>query len=455
MSGKNTKPKSAREAALRALVRVEQDGAYLNLALPAYLSGLAPDERALAVQLAAGTIQRLNTIDWSLNLYSRRPVGTFTPWVRNLLRLSAYQFLYLDRIPDYAVVDQAVRLARRFGHRGVGGLTNALLRRLARETRELPWPDQNSEPLKYLSLKHSQPQWLVSRMVQRFGFEEAEQWCLACNLKPVATIRPNLQRVNPGELVEILKAEGAETAPAPVVPGMLSFTGPAGVSPAATVAFREGLFTIQGESSALVAPLLSPEKGDTIIDLCSAPGGKTTHLAELIEDEGKVYAVELQQNRLQLVEKAARRLGLQAVKPLLADGRAIGNEDLPTPSGILVDAPCTGLGVIRRLPEIKWRRCEKDLLAMQALQLELLRAAARILPTGGKLLYSVCTTEPEETDQVAEAFGREHPGFTAEKVPPLLPEGLQNGQDKGLTAALWPHRHNLDGFFIALWRKNS
>ncbi len=453
MSSKKAQPKSGREAALLALVRVEQDNAYLNLAMPAYLSGLPADERALAVRLAAGTTQHLNTLDWALNLFLNRSLNTLTPWMRNILRLGAYQLIYLHRVPDYAVVSESVRLARRYGHRGVAGLTNALLRRLAGEASSLPWPDRRNDPSFYLSVKYSQPRWLAARMTERFGFQEAEKWCLACAEKPPVSIRPNLLKIQPLQLINKLKNEGIETLHSPVVPGMLRIKS--GGSPAFTPSFTEGLFTIQGESSSLVAPLISARPGDTVVDLCSAPGGKATHLAELIKDEGQVYAVELRKNRLQLVKKSALRLGLKAVKPLCADGRKIESYNLPVPSAVLVDAPCSGLGVTWRLPEIKWRRTSKDLLPMQSLQLDLLRAAARVVPRGGKLLYSVCTTEPEETDQVVKTFSGEHKDFILQELPPFLPLSLRSSQGQKNTITLWPHRHKLDGFFIALWRKNS
>jgi len=452
---KKEKPrKNARETALRALVRVEQDGAYLNLALPVLLQNLSPQDRSLAIQLAAGTIRHLNTLDWSLNNFSRRSVRTYTPWIRNLLRLSAFQILYLKGIPDYAVVNEAVRLARRYGHRGVAGLVNALLRRLAAGRNDLPWPDRERRPAEYLSLKHSQPQWLISRLIHRFGFQEAEKWSIACNKKPLTSVRPNSLKTTPEELTVMLKDEGIIAIPSPVVPGMLRIKT-AGISPAETRSFREGYFTIQGESSALVAPLLCPQPGDTIVDLCSAPGGKSTHLAELIKDRGRVFAVELHRHRLGLVEKAVDRLGLRSIVPVMADGRAVDKHDLSEPSAVLVDAPCSGLGVIRRLPEIKWRRHEEDLPALQVLQIELLTAAARILPPGGRLLYSVCTGEPEETDQVVDAFTNANREYLPEDLPPLLPEVLQKDQKDSQAVTLWPHRHDLDGFYMALWRKKG
>ena len=451
MKSKKKTRRSAREAALRALVRVEQDGAYLNLALPALLNNFTADERALAVQLAAGTIQRLNTLDWAVNLFSRRSIETFTPWVRNLLRLSAYQIIYLDRIPDYAVVDEAVNLARRFGHRGVAGLVNALLRRLAAEREDFPWPDSGQFPVEYLSLRYSLPRWLAARMINRFGFIEAEKWSGSCNMKPLVSLRPNPLKTGAEELIKILKSEEINAFSSPVVPGMLRIE--TGAAPAGTRSFKEGLFTIQGESSALVAPLLSPQPGDTMVDLCSAPGGKSTHLAELMEDRGTVFAVEIHSHRLRLVENAAARLGLKSIMPVSADSRAIENHNLPEPSAVLVDAPCSGLGVIRRLPEIKWRRCEEDLPGMHALQSDLVSAAARLLPPGGKLLYSVCSGEPEETTRVVETFTGSHPQFILEDLHPFLPLSLRHGQDKSRTVSLWPHRHDLDGFFIALWRR--
>ncbi|MDZ4133665.1 MAG: 16S rRNA (cytosine(967)-C(5))-methyltransferase RsmB [Dethiobacteria bacterium] len=451
MDKKNIPQKGAREAALRALVRVEEDGAYLNLVLPSLLQNASPAERALAVQIATGTIQRLNTIDWVISLYSRRNLDTYTPWLRNLLRLSVYQIMYLDRVPHYALVDEAVRLARRFGHRGVAGLANALLRRIAAESTSLPWPDSAVNSSEYLSLKQSQPLWLIDRLISRLGLAEAESWCLASNQKPLISIRPNLLRIDSAALIVKLQSEGLEASASPVVPAMLRLAE--GASPAAAKSFREGLFTIQGESSALVAPLLAPRPGDLVIDLCSAPGGKTTHLAELIGDSGRIYACDLHQSRLHLVEKAASRLGLQNITTVAVDGRNPCAQNLPPADAILVDAPCSGLGVIRRLPEIKWRRNEEDLLRMQALQIELLTSAARLLKPGGKLLYSVCTTEPEETEAVVAAFNMAHQQFIAEELLSRLPLSLQSDQDSSETIKLWPQRHDLDGFFIALWRK--
>ncbi len=446
-------PKNAREAALKALVRFEKDRAYLNLILPDITAKLSGEDRALAVQIASGTLERLNTLDWVLNLYSTTKIDKMTPWLRNLLRIGTYQLLYLDRVPAYAAVDESVCLARRYGHRGVAGLTNAVLRKIDSESGALPWPDIATSPIDYLSLKYSIPPWLVKRAACRFGFSEAESWSQAVNIKPALSVRPNLLRTDLASLSERLTQEGFNVTGSPVVPAMLRLSGTAG-SPAAAEAFRAGLYTIQGESSALVAPMLEPQPGETVVDLCSAPGGKTTHLAELMADRGLVYAIEQHSARLRLVEKAALRLGLNCIRPVVADGRSAAGLNLKQPAAVLVDAPCSGLGVIGRLPEIKWRRTEEDLEVLQKLQIELLAAAASLLTQGGRLIYSVCTTEPEETVQVVEKFGCSNPDFVRELLVSRLPSALQGGENTTGAVTIFPHQHGLDGFFIAGWRKS-
>ncbi len=450
MAGETAKKQpTAREAALKALVRVERDGAYLNFVLSPLLEGLSSRERALAFRIATGSIQHLNTVDWALNHYLKNPLEKLTPSIRNILRLSAYQLLYLDRVPVHSCVDEGVRLAQRYGHRGVVGLVNAVLRRLARQGGELPWPDPHQHSAEYLSLRHSHPLWLVRRWIKRYGPEETEALCQANNKIVHTTLRPNSLRIDADQLQEQLREEGVETESSSRVSGMLKVTSQQSLADLAS--FQSGFFTIQGESSALIAPLLNPMPGQEVLDLCSAPGGKTTHLAELMGDSGIIHAVDLHSHRLQLVDSAARRLDLTSIRTHPMDGRKIAEAGLPLQDRILVDAPCTGLGVIRRLPELKWRRREENFPEMQKLQLALLCAAAPLLKPGGTLLYSVCTNELEETAEVVKHFSSSFPQLMPHREPDCLPEVLSGVFTADGTATLMPHLHGLDGFFIALW----
>ena len=443
---------TAREAALKALVWVERDEAYLNLVFPSLAGGLSSRDRALALRIAQGTLQHLNTLDWALGLFLKQPLSRFTPWIRNLLRLSAYQLLYAQRIPPHAVIDEGVRLARRYGHRGVAGLANAVLRRLSENRESLPWPDPARDLTAYLALKYSHPPWLVRRWLDRYGAAETEALCRANNEVSPLSIRPNRLRVTVEELQERLEREGAGATPSPIVPGALylSVNSP----PDRLESYREGLFTIQGEGSMLVSLLLEPRPGAQVVDLCSAPGGKTTHLAELMEDRGEVAAVDIYPQRLRLVEKAAARLGLTCIRTVLGDGRHPAALPLSPSPYILVDAPCSGLGVLRRLPELKWRRRPEDLVAMQERQLELLRGAYSLLAPGGRLLYSVCTNEQEETEAVAQRFGRAFPDLVLVEES-RLPGVAAGARPRGGTLELLPHRDGTDGFFMALWEKKG
>ncbi len=452
MNGKQRKAINARDGALQALIRYEQDQAYLNLLLPSLTAHLPAAEIGLARQLAAGVVGRLNTLDWLLSQFSKHNLNTMTPSIRNLLRLGLYQLLYLDRIPAYAAINETVKLARRYGHRGTAGLVNALLRRINREKANLPWPDRQAEPLLSMSLRCSLPLWLAERAIMRFGQEEAQIWASSVNSRPPLTLRPNCMRTDPAELVEALEKEEITARVSPLVPWMVRVES-SGFVPAKSSAFKNGYFTVQGESSALVAPLLNPSSGGIVVDLCSAPGGKTTHLAELMDGRGTVYAVEPHGNRLRLVESAALRLGLQNIVTLNLDGRQLNQNLIKAPEAILVDAPCSGLGVIGRLPEIKWRRQYSDLAGLQQQQLELLSAAADLLSAGGLLIYSVCSTEPEETSAVVEQFNRKQQVFFPLPLQNHLPAGFHAAENPKGQLTLWPHRQGLDGFFIARWIK--
>ncbi len=442
----------AREAALEILKEIEEKGVYLNLVLNRLLSrqSFPSAERTLLTELSYGVIQRLNTLDWVITLYLTHPLEKLTPWVRNILRLGAYQLLYLERVPDSAAVDESVKLAHRYGHKGVAGLVNAVLRKISASKETLPWPERDKDPGLYLSLRYSYPLWMVQRWLKNMGFAETEAFCAAGNLAPPLTVRVNTLRLSKNELKRTLAREGVEATDCRyAVDGLeLKLSGRL----TDLDGFREGLFQVQGEASMLAAPLLNPQPGETVLDLCSAPGGKTAHMAALMQNQGEIVATDLYPHRLKLVQETAKKYRINIIYPEKLDGRSLPPDKKGAFQRVLLDVPCSGHGVIRRKGDLKWRRKPEDIASLSMLQLQLLKEAFKALNPGGVLLYSACTIEPEETTNVIETFLAQEPSAQPAMLSPLLPAELRSEEIQG-RIFLWPHKHNLDGFFLARIRK--
>jgi 16S rRNA (cytosine967-C5)-methyltransferase len=444
---------NAREAALVILKEVEEKEAYLNLVLNRVISrrSFPPAERSLLTELAYGVIQHLHTLDWVISLYSTRSLEKLTPWIRNILRMGTYQLLYLERIPEAAAVDEAVKLAHRYGHKGVAGLVNAVLRKISRSKDNLPWPSREQEPALYLSLRYAYPLWMVQRWIKNLGAEAAEAHCSAGNRRPPLTIRTNTLRLSREELQRVLQAEGTGSRECRYAPEGLYLK--LAHSLVELKSFQQGLFQVQGESSMLAAPLLNPQPGELVLDLCSAPGGKTIHLAALMKNQGRIIAADLYPHRLKLVQAAAERQGIQIIQTENIDGRSLPSEWQGTFQRVLLDVPCSGLGVIRRKGDLKWRRRPEDIASLSQLQMQLLRSAFQALCSGGVLLYSACTTEPEETTEVINKFLAQERLAQPVMLSPFLPQELHAEEKIAGQIFLWPAQHNLDGFFLARIRK--
>ena len=447
---------SGRDAAFRALLAAETGPIYVDQALARVLhrAGLPARERALATELAYGVARRQGTLDWGLARFSRRAPERLDPPVRVALRLGAYQLWYLDRIPAHAAVDESVRLVRRHGPAYAAGYVNAVLRAAGR--RGFPHaavPPRERDLAGHLALVHAHPPWLVERWLARLGPEETERLLEANNRVPPLSARVNRLRAEPQALAAALAARGVAVEPGRFLPEALRLGH--GVQPAELAAFREGALTWQDESSMLAVHVLDPRPGELVVDVAAAPGGKATHIAERMGDRGRVVACDIDRRRLSKVGEAARRLGLGCIEPLALDGRKLPERLGGRADRVLADVPCTGLGVIARRPDLRWRKAPADVEALARLQRELLRAAAACLKPGGVLVYSTCTTEPEENQQVVEGFLAEAgAAFVADDLRPWLPASLRDepGTDRGWIQ-LWPHRHGVDGFFIARLRR--
>ncbi|OLC34543.1 MAG: 16S rRNA (cytosine(967)-C(5))-methyltransferase [Candidatus Rokubacteria bacterium 13_1_40CM_4_69_5] len=443
-------PSPARAAAARVLERVLTDGAFADLALEAELGRrkLSARDAALATELVYGTLRWQRYLDWILAPHSRRPLDALDPAPLVLLRLTAYQIACLERVPAFAAVNDAVSLARRGAKPGVAEFVNAVLRSLARRGLREREPKPPADPVDALATRCSFPTWLAARWVARYGVGEAEALMRALNKRPPLTLRANTLRTTREALAGRLEKEEGLAA-RPTVHAPEGLVAGHGGRPGDWRAFADGACAVQDEASMLVARLLEPQPGETVADVCAAPGTKTTHLAQLMDNRGRVLAFDPQPARLALVGEAAARLGVTIVQTLGGTVETLAPEFGAACDAVLVDAPCSNLGVLRRNPEVKWRRRPEDLLASAARQGAILAAAATMVRPGGRLVYATCSLEPEENDDVARAFLAARPDFRLDPASafplPLDPDGVLR---------CWPDRHDTDGFTAVRFRRS-
>lgn len=449
-------PTNARHLAVELLTRVEAEKAYSNLLLDKLLkqSGLERLDAAFATELVYGTLQRQLTIDYYLQKFVTKGWGKLEPWVRNLLRISFYQLYYLDRVPAHAAINEAVELAKRLGHRGISGMVNGVLRNVERQKSSLEIPD-NLPTVKRLSLTYSHPEWMIKQWIKLYGEGETERICKANNEPPHVSIRVNRGKRSREELVAELQEQGVDASPSP-----LSSSGIV-VKQAGNMAdtdwYREGVFSIQDESSMLVGEAVDPKPGMTVLDCCAAPGGKTTHLAELMNDQGTVIGCDIHEHKEALIRKQAHRLGLASIQTLAGDARTLSDR-FPAESfdRVLLDAPCSGLGVIRRKPDLKWAKQAEEVKALSRIQAELLEAVHPLVKPGGFLIYSTCTIAAEENEKQISSFLSKHQEFVLSPFPAALSsvEQRTGARSEGMLQLL-PHHYNSDGFFICRLQKRG
>ncbi|KOS69520.1 16S rRNA methyltransferase [Lysinibacillus contaminans] len=439
---------NVRDAALSILLAIDKNQAYSNLLLHETIKRhkIETKDRALLTEITYGTLQYKMTLDYYLEPFVR---GKIDHWVRWLLRLSLYQMHYLTRIPPHAAVNEAVEIAKRRGHQGIASTVNGILRSILRQG--VPSLEDIKDPIERLAIETSHPNWLVERFVNNYGVDVATEMLNENNMPPVQTVRVNSVKATVAEAIASLEAEGLSAKQSDMMPECLHVTNG---QPARTQAFKDGLITIQDESSMIPANVLNPTPGMRVLDMCAAPGGKTTHLAEKMNNEGSILATDLHPHKLDLIDHNTERLGLEIVQTAPIDGRK-APEFLQVESfdAVLVDAPCSGLGVIRRKPDIKYTKREEDLENLQKIQLALLDAGAKVLKQDGKLVYSTCTVDQQENEGTVQAFLTEHPEMEAiqlESLPTKLAEKQANGM-----LQVFPQDFGSDGFFVAAFRKKG
>ncbi|MBU8907062.1 16S rRNA (cytosine(967)-C(5))-methyltransferase RsmB [Desertibacillus haloalkaliphilus] len=445
--------KNVREVALDLLMQIEKNQAYSNLLLNQTVNKekLSTKDVGLLTEMVYGTIQRQAALDFFLTPFLKKGLDKLDLWVLVLLRLSCYQIVYLDRVPERAIIHEAVNIAKKRGHRGISGMVNGVLRSIQREG--VPSFDEITDSVERLAVETSHPEWMIKRWVRQFGEEDTKAMCEVNLTPPSVTVRVNSARTTVKEMLVHLREEGVtvehgdlSSDAIKVVKGNVTHTN----------AFKNGLITIQDESSMLVGRALAPEQGMKVLDSCAAPGGKTTHLAELMDNLGHVTALDLHEHKVKLIQEQSDRLKLTNISPAKLDARKVREQfEEESFDRILVDAPCSGLGVIRRKPDLKWAKKESDLASIASIQQEILMAVAPLLKPGGRLVYSTCTIDREENQDVVNAFLAENKSFRYdETLRERLPMSIQ--QTKRLeegSITLLPNDFQTDGFFIASLQK--
>ena len=448
--------------ALSVLIECQHSDDSLEALMDRALRPAALDQRdrALAVEIAFGVLRRLGTIDWRLGPVLNKPLARLPVVVQMLLRIGAYQILFLNRIPPSAAVSESVNLAKtqtRKLKRDWSGLVNAVLRALIREPSP-PWPSLHEQASEALAVRYSVPEWLSRRWIERWGIERAQTACEQVSVIPPLTLRVNQLQVNRNEFLGRLHEAGIQAKPTRISPVGVALQE--GVSIPSLPGFEAGQFYVEDEAAQLIPGLLDVRPGDLILDACAAPGGKTTHLAELTKDMGRIYAVDRSEARLKLLDANRRRLRHTSLFPIVGDIRDPSWRNAISRDGerrdglvrfdrILVDVPCSGLGVLRRHPEAKWRKSSEQFERHHELQLQILDAAALCLRPGGVLVYSTCSTEAEENEGVIDQFLRSHAEFRRESVAPWLPEGGQNFLTERGDLSTMGNRDSMDSFYAA------
>ncbi len=439
-----------RQLALDVLDRLERTGELLDTLLEKVLADADfkdPRDRGLFHSLVFGTLRWRGRLDWGIGRFSKTPLKKIEPTVMNILRLGLFQAVFLDRIPVSAAVDTAVELAKKTLPSYVAGFVNALLKNASRGWDEVPLPDPKKDPARHLAVRFSLPLWLARRWLSRFGHSEAEALCRAINEIPPITGRVNTLATDRPRLLEALQKECGEVRFGSISPDAVLFRGPVVAVPKLEC-HRRGWFQVQDEAAQLVARLLDPQPGDRVLDACAGLGGKTGHIAQLMGNRGHIVAAEKDGEKLDRLATEMHRLAVTIVEPLKADLL-----DPPDPFGeffdrILLDAPCSGLGVLRRNPDARWRTEKSDLDRYANMQHRLLTRTARWVRPGGRIVYAVCTTEPEETEAIVAGFLRANPDFSVETAP-AGDAAVRALIDASGFLHTEPHRNGTDGFFAA------
>lgn len=432
-----------RGLAVKILNRVERTDAYLEKLLDNEMRNteLNGQDKALLYEIVHGVIRWMGRLDWILNGFYKGQFSKAIPNLKNGLRVALYQILFLDKIPDYAVVNEAVEFVKKLQGQKPADLTNAILRNIIRSKNAIRYPDPNEDLLGYISAYYSHPSWMVKRYLARFGRENTEKLLAANNEKPYLTLKINALKTKPEEFKELLNSVNLRFNSGRYLSEFFQLQNLTNIT--AWEYYNQGYFNVQDESAGLACRLLDPQPGMRILDMCSAPGGKTAYIAGLIHDEGEIVALDRYDSRLNIMRKNMQRLGIKSVKTIEIDALEYNNGKFDR---VLADVPCLGSGTLSKKPDIKWKKDLLDLKRITDIQYELLIKASTLVKPGGVLVYSTCSIEPEENGEIVKKFLNNNPAFKLKDASDQFPKELLD--ETGCVQTL-PHIHHMDGAFAA------
>jgi 16S rRNA (cytosine967-C5)-methyltransferase len=442
-----------REIAVKIISEINEEDAYSNISLQDHFtlySHLSSLDKAFITEIVNGTIRHMNTIDYVINHFSKIKTNKMKALILSILRSGVYQILFMSKVPFSAACNEAVKIAKNRGLGGLSGFVNGVLRNIARNTENISYPDSKDNLLEYISIKYSFPQWIIKYWLKSYPQQFVEELCNASNNNPQITIRCNTLKTNKESLTNTLLKEKLEVSNGIYLEEALHISKTSAINELSS--FKKGLFQVQDESSMLVSRILSPKLGEKILDVCSAPGGKATHCGELMNNQGKIFARDIHEHKLNLIKASAERLGISIIETEAYDATILDNEKISQMDRVMIDAPCSGLGIIRKKPDIKWKKSSSNLDDLVEVQRKILTVCSQYVKPDGILVYSTCTISDQENIENIKWFV-ENSDFVLENISPYIPKSLQCDSSKGGYIQLYPNTHNCDGFFIARLRR--
>lgn len=449
-----TKTADTREIILEILTQVLEKNRYSHIVLREVLGkygDLEKTSRSFITKVSEGTIEDLIKLDYILELFSKVKVKKMKPLIRNLLRMSVYQLLYLDSVPESAVCNEAVKIAARHGFTNLKGFVNGVLRNIIRNQDTFVWPDQDKEPLKAYSVTYSMPEWIIKLWINDYGTEKTEKILKGLSDVRNVAVRCNFSKASKDEILSLLKEQGVKTEESPLLAEALFLSGYDKIE--TMKAHQKGFITVQDISSMLVSRIASPRNGDYVIDICGAPGGKSLHMADLLNGSGHIEVRDVSEYKIGLIQQNIDRCGFSNMEALVQDAAVLDENSVGKADILIADLPCSGLGVISKKTDLKYKLTKESIKSLVTLQRQILKASESYVKNGGVLIYSTCTVNRQENQENVEWF-LEHFPYRLESIKEFLPKELWTEDTGKGYLQLYPGLNHTDGFFIAKFRRN-